>query len=172
LSDAYGANPALFSREGLVFNGFERRVGTGDDGDMTASALASELGDIERRRLQCLVEPRIEEAEGLHTADFQLVHPGGGVWSRTEYLGGIAEGRIDYRRFKAVSAIEVMVDGDLAVLRYRSLIDIAVAGQPSGPLQCWHLDCYRRDPEAGVWQVRWSQATETGRPQVQRRSLG
>lgn len=24
--------------------------------------------------------------------------------------------------------------------------------------QCWHTDCYRRDPNAG-WQAVWSQAT-------------
>jgi hypothetical protein len=71
-----------------------------------------------------------------------------------------------------MSEIEVMADGDLAVLRYRSLIDIAVAGQQPGPLECWHLDCYRRDDNVadngpggtgngpGGWQVRWSQATE------------
>jgi len=50
--------------------------------------------------------------------------------------------------------------GDLAVLRYRSAIDIAVAGQPPGPLECWHLDCYARDLGDGAWRVRWSQATE------------
>jgi hypothetical protein len=47
----------------------------------------------------------------------------------------------------------------LAVLRYRSVIDIAVKGQEAGPLECWHLDCYRRDEGDGSWRVRWSQAT-------------
>ena len=67
-----------------------------------------------------------------------------------EELGNLVE---------AMSAIEVMVDGALAVLRYRSAIDIAVQGQEAGPLECWHLDCYRRDPGGGSWRVRWSQAT-------------
>jgi Domain of unknown function (DUF4440) len=126
---------------------------------MTDASLAEDLRDLERRRLRCLVEVRINEADALHAPDFQLVHPGGGVWSKAEYLGGIASGRIDYRRFEAVSEIEVMVDGVLAVLRYRSAIDIAVAGQAAGPLECWHLDCYRRDDDVGDWRVRWSQAT-------------
>jgi len=52
-----------------------------------------------------------------------------------------------------------MVDGSLAVLRYRSAIDIAVQGQQAGPLECWHLDCYRRDDDGETWRVRWSQAT-------------
>lgn len=54
---------------------------------------------------------------------------------------------------------DVMVNGVVAVLRYRSLIDIAVRGQRPGVLECWHLDCYRRDGADGRWQVRWSQAT-------------
>jgi hypothetical protein len=125
---------------------------------MTEATLEEELGDIERRRLRCLVERRVEEADALHAPDFQLVHPSGGVWSKEEYLGGIASGRIEYRRFEAMSTIDVMVDNSLAVLRYRSAIDVAVQGQEAGPLQCWHLDCYRRDDD-GSWRVRWSQAT-------------
>ena len=119
---------------------------------------AGELVRLERRRLRCLVEARVGEVEPLHAPDFRIVTPSGGVWNRDEYLGGIADGSIDYRRFEPVSEIEVMADGDLAVLRYRSAIDIAVAGQQPGPLDCWHLDCYERVD--GAWRVRWSQATE------------
>ena len=126
---------------------------------MTDAKLEEELGDLERRRLRSLVEVRVEEADALHAPDFQLVNPGGGVWSKEQYLGGIASGRIEYRRFEAMSNIEVMVDGALAVLRYRSAIDIAVQGQEAGPLECWHLDCYRRDDDGSRWRVRWSQAT-------------
>jgi hypothetical protein len=127
--------------------------------EMTDATLEEELGSLERRRLRCLVERRVDEADPLHAPDFQLVHPSGGVWSKEQYLGGIASGRIEYRRFEAISNIEAMVDGSLAVLRYRSAIDIAVQGQEAGPLECWHLDCYRRGDDPGSWQVRWSQAT-------------
>ena len=126
---------------------------------MTDAEVERELGELERRRLRTLVEARIDEADAIHASDFQLVHPGGGGWSKEQYLGGIASGRIDYRRFEATSAIDVMVDGALAPLRYRSAIDIAVEGQNAGPLQCWHLDCYRRSDDDGMWRVRWSQAT-------------
>jgi hypothetical protein len=125
----------------------------------TDATLEEELRNLERRRLRSLVEVRVEEADALHAADFQLVHPSGGVWSKEQYLGGIASGRIDYRRFEAISNIEVMVDSALAVWRYRSAIDIAVEGQEAGQLECWHLDCYRRDEDEGTWRVRWSQAT-------------
>jgi hypothetical protein len=128
---------------------------------MTGAELTDRLADIERQRLRSLVEVNLTDAEALHAPDFRLVHPSGGVWSKEQYLGGIASGDIDYRRFEAVSDIEVMVDGTVAVLRYRSAIDIAVKGQQAGELECWHLDCYRQD-ETGSWQVRWSQATAVG----------
>lgn len=124
---------------------------------------ASQLADIERFRLRTLVEARVTEADALHAADFVLVNPSGNVWSREKYLGGIADGRIDYRRFDPVSDIEVMVDGRLAVLRYRSAIEISVLGRESSELECWHLDCYRRDDD-GHWRVRWSQATSVDEP--------
>jgi len=130
---------------------------------MTSADLEEELRGIERRRLRSLVEVRLDEADALHAPDFALVHPSGGVWSKDQYLQGIASGDIDYRSFEAVSAIDVMVDGKIAVLRYRSAIDIAVRGQEPGLLECWHLDCYRGDSGGGPWRIRWSQATSIGR---------
>jgi hypothetical protein len=132
---------------------------------MTSDKLASQIADTERRRLSSLVDVRLTEADSLHADDFELVHPSGGVWSKHQYLGSIASGDLDYRRFEAVSRIDVMVDGNLAVLRYRSLMDVAVRGQEAGTLQCWHLDCYRRSDNDGLWQVRWSQATSIEQPQ-------
>jgi ketosteroid isomerase-like protein len=125
---------------------------------MTTTELANRLADMERERLRSLVEVRIADADALHAPDFELVSTSGATWSKEQYLGDIASGHVNYRRFEAVSNIEVMADGDLAVLRYRSLIDIAVQGQEAGELKCWHLDCYRRN-DTGSWQVRWSQAT-------------
>ena len=126
-------------------------------------SLADHLRALERRRLRSLVEVDLDTAESLHTADFELVNPSGSTWSRDTYLGGIASGDIDYRRFEPVSDIDVLVDGDLAVLRYRSAIDIAVTGGTPGPLSAQHLDVYVRDPD-GRWRVRWSQATEVVQP--------
>jgi len=125
--------------------------------------VADDLRELERRRLRSLVEVDLAAAEALHAPDFELVNPGGSTWSREKYLGGIASGNIDYRRFDPVSDIDVMTDGDLAVLRYRSAIDISVTGGTPGPLTAQHLDVYVRD-EAGRWRVRWSQATEVVQP--------
>lgn len=121
------------------------------------TSLADDLRHTERRRLRSLVNVDLDEAEALHARDFELVHPGGGVWSRERYLGGIASGDIDYRRFEPISPIEVMVAGDLAVLRYKSWIEIAVAPADVGSLTRWHMDSYRLTGEG--WRVCWSQAT-------------
>ena len=49
---------------------------------MTDARLEEDLADLERRRVRCLVEVRVEEADALHAADLQLVHPNGGVSAR------------------------------------------------------------------------------------------
>ncbi|MEV6285122.1 nuclear transport factor 2 family protein [Kribbella sp. NPDC051770] len=119
---------------------------------------AEGLREIERARLRALVAGDRETADPLHAEDFRIVTPSGLGWSKEEYLGGIASGFIDYRRFEAVSEIEVMIDGGLGVVKYRSAIEISVDGNPVAELSAWHLDVYRVDVN-GLWQVRWSQAT-------------
>ncbi|MEV0799268.1 nuclear transport factor 2 family protein [Kribbella sp. NPDC050281] len=118
---------------------------------------ADRLRRIERDRLTWLVDRRVAEADAVHADDFVIVTPSGLSWTKAEYLGGIESGEIDYRRFEPITEIDVMLDGDVAVLRYRSAIEISVGGREPGDLEAWHLDCYRRTP-AG-WQLRWSQAT-------------
>jgi ketosteroid isomerase-like protein len=61
-------------------------------------------------------------------------------------------------RTEELAEIEVVVDADLAVLRYRSAIEISENGQEPGKLEAWHLDAYRRNAR-GDWQIQWSQAT-------------
>lgn len=117
------------------------------------------LKDLELRRLRALVEADAAAPGALHASDFVLVNPSGGAWSKERYIGGILSGEIDYRRFDAVSDIATMVEGNLAVLRYQSAIDIHVRGQEAGSLDCWHTDCYRRVAVNAPWQVVWSQAT-------------
>jgi len=117
------------------------------------------LRALEVKRLRALVDTDAEVLDALHAPEFVLVNPSGGVWSKARYIGGVLSGEINYRRFDAVSDIEIMAEANLAVLRYRSAIDIHVEGQPAGPLECWHMDCYRRTAADAPWQVIWSQAT-------------
>jgi hypothetical protein len=124
------------------------------------SSIADTLKDLENERLRALVDVDADVLDELHAADFVLVHPGGGTWSKPQYVGGVLSGEINYRKFEPVSDIEVMADSNLAVLRYRSTIDIHVQGQEPGLLECWHTDCYRRAGADSPWRVVWSQATE------------
>jgi len=117
---------------------------------------ANELREVERLRLRSLVDG--QPAEDLHADDSRIVTPSGHTWSKQEYVGGIASGDIDYRRFEPISEIEVMLDHDLAVLRYRSGIEISVNGREPATLEAWHQDVYRRTSH-GTWQIHWSQAT-------------
>ncbi len=66
---------------------------------------------------------------------------------------------VTYTRFEAVTPIEVLHDGNLAVVRYRSIIDLTTP-HGGGHLECWHVDTYVRDATA-TWRCRWSQATDT-----------
>jgi hypothetical protein len=124
------------------------------------STVVAGLIALEKKRLQALVDADPVSLDALHAPEFVLIHPGGGAWTKAYYIGGVLTGAIDYRRFEAVSPIEVIVDAGLAVLRYRSAIDIHVQGQEAGPLQCWHMDCYRATPGRTGWWAVWSQATE------------
>jgi len=118
-----------------------------------------QLDEQERGRLAALVSVDIALLDDLHADDFILVNPGGGEWDKTFYLGGIADGSIDYRRFEAVTPIQVLAGAGVAVVRYQSAIEIAVDGGPFVSLSGWHLDCYRHDEAAGRWRCVWSQAT-------------
>lgn len=119
----------------------------------------SQLRGLETQRLDAVVRADGRALDRLHAADFVLCTPSGETWTREHYLGGLVDGTIDYQRFEAVTAIEVLVDADLAVLRYRSEIEIRVGRGDLGRLACWHLDVYQRI--AGSWRCRWSQATDT-----------
>jgi hypothetical protein len=66
---------------------------------------------------------------------------------------------LERKRLRAL-VDEVFVDGGLAVLRYRSAIDIHVQGQQAGRLACWHTDCYRATAGRAQWWLVRSQATE------------
>jgi hypothetical protein len=96
-------------------------------------------------------------ADELHADDFQLVTPGGGTYTKDEYLGEIASGEVDYLLWEPLD-IDVRVSGDAGCLRYHSLLHIVVAGREIGPSRYWHTDYYER--RLGRWQVIWSQATE------------
>lgn len=112
----------------------------------------------ERERLRALVDADMDVAWRLHAEGFQLVTPGGGTYSREQYLGDIASGEVDYLVWEPTSEIEVRVYGEGAVIRYRAHIEILVGGEKD-VADTWHTDSYEKHD--GQWQVVWSQATRT-----------
>jgi hypothetical protein len=117
---------------------------------------ADSLRTTERERLRALVAADVARARQLHTDDFQLVNPLGGVLSKEEYLGGIGSGQLKYL-FWEPDSIAVRLYGEAAVIRYQSQLEIVVQGRHIPRQRYWHTDLYER--RQGQWQVVWSQAT-------------
>jgi hypothetical protein len=126
------------------------RIPVGEDRD------GEVLRSTERERLRALVSGDVERAKQLHTEDFQLINPLGGALSKEQYLGGIASGQIRYLYWEP-GPIAVRLYGDVAVLRYRSQLEIVVRGRHIQRQQYWHTDLYER--HGAQWQVVWSHAT-------------
>jgi len=126
------------------------RIPVGEDRE------AELLRSTERERLRALVTGDVERAQQLHTEDFQLINPLGGALSKEQYLGGIGSGQIRYLYWEP-GPIAVRLYGDVAVLRYRSQLEIVVQGRHIQRQQYWHTDLYER--HGGQWQVVWSHAT-------------
>jgi hypothetical protein len=116
------------------------------------------LRETERERLRALVGADVARAGQLHSDDFQLINPLGGVLSKEQYLGGIGSGQLNYL-FWEPDEIAVRVYGDVAVIRYQSQLEIVVQGRHIPRQRYWHTDLYER--REGRWQVVWSQATGT-----------
>jgi hypothetical protein len=124
---------------------------------------AGGLVEVETRRLRAIVEADEQVLWKLHDPDFRLCDPGGAIWDRPTYVGGLCDGSVNYSRFEPVTPIEVLRSRELAVVRYRSLIDLTTP-HGGGHLECWHLDTYVHETTTG-WRCRWSQATDTIRDQ-------
>jgi ketosteroid isomerase-like protein len=114
------------------------------------------LRATERERLRALATGDVERAARLHTEDFQLINPLGGALTKEQYLGGISSGQIHYLYWEPES-IAVRLYGAVAVIRYRSQLEIVVQGRHIPRQRYWHTDLYER--HGMQWQVVWSHAT-------------
>ncbi len=124
---------------------------------MTSDGLASDLRDVERRRLRALVAADTVVARQLHAADYELITPGGVAMSGDQYLGDIASGAMAYRVFEPASDIAIKDFGDAGVVRYVARIEVTFGDDGSDAGYFWHTDVYRRTD--GHWQAVWSHAT-------------
>jgi len=129
-----------------------------DSTTVSTTQEAEVLRATERDRLRALVEVDMDVAHRLHADDFQLITPSGIALSKEQYLGMVASGELDYRVWEPDSLIEVRVYSQVALIRYRSQLEIVDGGHEMGLRHFWHTDTYEQ--RAGHWQVVWSQATE------------
>lgn len=107
---------------------------------------------LEHRRTRALVDRDLATLEALHAPDYELVTPGGRVFTRAEYLGRIASEPF-YSGWE-LGTIACRVGADMAALRYHARLSF-----PSGrSVSCWHTDLYGLREQG--WQALWSQATE------------
>jgi hypothetical protein len=120
------------------------------------SSEAPDLQDLERRRLQALVQADVDTMEALHAEDYELINPGGKLLDRSTYLGGVASGELDYHVFEAASIMRVKLSPEMGLVRYQARIEIERAGGRDSGL-FWHTDAYQR--RGRYWQAVWSHAT-------------
>jgi hypothetical protein len=128
----------------------DRTVDGNDD------ATAETLRATERERLRALVSGDVRRASELHTDDFELINPLGGVLSKEQYLDGISSGQLRYLYWEP-DAIAVRVYGEVAVIRYQSQLEVVVQGRHIPRQHYWHTDVYER--RGAEWRVAWSHAT-------------
>jgi hypothetical protein len=123
-----------------------------------AQSEADEIRAVEHERLRAIVDADTVTTELLHADNFQLITPLGGTLSKSDYLGMIASGDVDYL-FWEPGSMDVLVYGDAAVIRYQAEIKIKVTWAPNAPEgKFWHTDLYEK--QDGQWKVVWSQATQ------------
>ena len=116
-----------------------------------------DIRDLERRRLRALVESDLRTAGELHAEDYELVSPAGERWSKSEYLGAIESGALDYHQFEPDADVRILLLGDAAAVRYVARIEIHSPDWGTDAGRFMHTDIWRfRD---GRWQAVWSQAT-------------
>jgi hypothetical protein len=123
-------------------------------------ATIENLEEMEEMRRQALVDADMRVVDRLHAADFQLIPPPGTRLTREEFLGAVAAGDLDFLAFEPISTIQVRLHSKVAVLWYRSRIDIVAADQGRFTHEAWHTCLY--EIRQGRWQAVWEQATAVG----------
>jgi hypothetical protein len=127
--------------------------------EINASALmtnADAFRELERSRLDALVERNMELARQLHAVDFQLITPTGHSYRGDQYLGEIETGQLKYMAWDP-EEMEVRLHATVALLRYQARLEVDSGRGQASTFQCWHTDSY--ELINGLWQVVWSQAT-------------
>jgi hypothetical protein len=86
-------------------------MSTDSEGTIQERREADLIRSTERERLRALVTVDMDIAHALHADEFQLITPGGEVFSKDEYLSAIACGELKYLIFEPDSVIAVRLYG-------------------------------------------------------------
>jgi hypothetical protein len=124
------------------------------------SGQAERLRQIEQQRLRALVDADVAVAGSLIADDYEGINPLGEVLTRDVFLGAVGSGAIDFLSDEVTSEIRVRLHGNSAVLRYRHMIDIQVAGIGHLTHPAWSTALYER--RNGSWQIVWGQTGAIG----------
>jgi hypothetical protein len=114
------------------------------------------LRATERERVRALVSGDVPRASQLHADDFQLINPLGGSLSKEQYLGALSSGQVRYLYWEP-EEIAVRLYGSVAVIRYRSQLEVVVQGRHIPRQWYWHTDLYEREEDR--WRLVWSHAS-------------
>ena len=116
----------------------------------SARTTANIVRATERQRLHALLHHDFDTAQKLHASDFELINPLGETVSKEAYID--SGDAFAYTEWKPISPIRVRVNGDSAVIRYESEIELhGTRGH------YWHTDLYEK--RKGQWKIVWSQTT-------------
>ena len=118
-----------------------------------AEAIGAAVRDLNRAR----TEADLKAVGRFLADDYQLITPLGEIVTKEMYLGAIAGCALKYLALDFDSAIDIRVYAGVALVRYRSQIEVEVQGQKYPRAPYWFTDAYeKRD---GQWQIVWSQGT-------------
>ena len=118
---------------------------------------ADELRKIEEERLAAFVAGDVPALQRIHANDFQVVNPAGQELNREDYLNGVSQGFITYRTWQPEGRIQAYVFGEVAILRYRSLVELSVQGEAQPEQHFWQVEVYEKRRDG--WQATFSQST-------------
>jgi hypothetical protein len=119
---------------------------------VTSGADVDLLRTLETRRTADLVAGDIDAGAAVLADDFTLVDPTGELETRADYLASLQSGELDYLAWTAESPLDVRVVGDAAIMRYRSAIDVTIAGSRI-PGRFWQTEYFER--RGGQWMLVW-----------------
>ena len=121
---------------------------------------AERLRQTEKTRLKALVDANVAVAGPLIASDYESINPLGELLTRSDLLGDVGSGALDFVSDTVTSQIRVRLHGDAATLRYRHTISVALAQVGHLTHPAWTTALYER--RKGNWQIVWEQTGAIG----------